>query len=60
MPISIRYVLLEKSIKVFPKPSGLKYNKYCQEYIHFSNRRHIKKNKPGCEKVLILQRPVQI
>ena len=26
MLISIRYVLLEKSIKVFSKPSGLKYD----------------------------------
>ena len=50
MPISIRYVSLEKSIKVFPKPSGLKYNKYCQEYIHFSNRRHIKKTNLAVKK----------
>ena len=64
MPISIRYVLLEKSIEVFSKPSGLKYDEYCKGYIHFSNRRHTKKIIPGHEweheKVLTLQKPVQI
>ena len=57
MRVTFRYVLLEKSIKVFSKPSGLKCNQYCQGYIHFSNRRHIKK-KPGREKVLTLQKSV--
>ena len=42
MPVSTGYVLLEKSIKVFSKPSGLKYGQYCKG-IHYSNRRHTKK-----------------
>ena len=45
MPVSTGYVLLEKSIKVFSKPSGLKYKQYFQGYIHFSNRRYTKKKK---------------
>ena len=35
--ISIRNVLLEKSINVFHKPFGLKNDERCLGYIHFSN-----------------------
>ena len=34
MHISVGNMLLEKSIKVFSKPSGLKCDKYCQIIIH--------------------------
>ena len=50
-------MLLEKSMKVFSKPSGLKYAQYCQGYIHFLNRRHTKKIAPSPDKVLSLQKP---
>ena len=53
-------MLLEKSIKVFSKPSGLKYKHYFQGYIHFSNRRYTKKKTPGRAKVSKLQKPVRI
>ena len=53
-------MLLEKSIKVFSKPSGLKSDQFCQGYIHFSNRRRTIKITPGREKVLAMQKPVQI
>ena len=53
-------MLLEKSIKVFSKPSGLKYKQYFQGYIHFSNRRYTKKITPGRAKVSKLQKPVRI
>ena len=59
IPASTGNVLLEKSIKVFSKPSGLKYNLHCQRYIHFSNRRHTKKITPAREKVMILQKLVR-
>ena len=52
-------MLLEKSIKVFSKPSGLKYDKYLEGYIDFFNRRHTKKT-PALGKVLQLQKPVRI
>ena len=58
MPVSIGHALLQKSIKVFPKPTRLKYDKHCKGYIHFSNRRHTKKITYGAEKVLTLQKPV--
>ena len=35
--------------------SGLKYDLYCQGYIHYSNRRHTQKITSGREKVLTLQ-----
>ena len=47
--MSIGNVLLEKSIYVFSKHSGPKYNK-----------RHTQKITPGHEKVLALQKPVRI
>ena len=42
------------------KPSGLKYDQYCQGYIDYSSRRHKQKITPGREKVLTLQKPVRI
>ena len=45
MPVSIGNVLLEKSIYFLSKHSGLKYDQYCQGYIHYSNRRHTQKKK---------------
>ena len=44
--------------KVFSKPSGLKYDYNCQEYINYFNRRRTKKVTLGIEKVLTLQKPV--
>ena len=55
IPVSIRNVFLEKSLKVFSKHSTLKYNQYCQGYIHFSNRRHTKNITLVREKVLTRQ-----
>ena len=43
MPVSIGNVLLEKLIYFLSKHSGLKYDQYCQGYIHYSNRRHTQK-----------------
>ena len=48
-----------RKVNIFSKPSGLKYE-YCQECIHYSNRRHTQKITPGREKVLILQKPIRI
>ena len=53
-------MLLEKSIKAFSKPSGIKYDKYYQGYTPFSNRRHTQKITSGREEVLTLQKLVQI
>ena len=51
--------VIRKVKKVFSKRSGLKFDYYCQEYIYFltENRKNIT---PVREKVLILQKPVQI
>ena len=49
--------------KVFSELSGFKYNnikQYCHGYIHYSNRRHRQKVTIGPEKVLTLQKPVQV
>ena len=55
-----RKCVIRKVKKVFTKPSGLKYDYYCQGYIHFSNRGRTKKLATGREKLLTLQKPVQI
>ena len=47
------------SLKYLVSHCRLKYDKYCQGYIHFSNKRH-KKITPSYEKVLTLQKPVWI
>ena len=60
IPVFIGNVLLEKSIYVFSKPFGFKYDLYCQGYIYYSNRRHAQKITPGSEKVLTLQKQVRI
>ena len=51
--------VMRKVKNVFSK-IRLKYDYYCQGYIHFSNRRHTKKITPGREKVLTLRKPVRI
>ena len=52
--------VIKKSLEVFSEPFGLKYDQYCQGYIHFSNRRHTKKVIPSREKVLALEKQVRI
>ena len=43
IPVSTGNVLLQKSIKVFSKPSGLKYDSYTEGYINYFNRIILKK-----------------
>ena len=52
--------VIRKVNKSFFKPSGFKYDEYCQEYIHFSSRRHTKEITSGYEKVLVLQKPISV
>ena len=52
--------VIRKVNKSFFKPSGFKYDQYCQEYIHFSSRRHTKEITSGYEKVLALQKPIPV
>ena len=52
--------VIRKVNKCFFKSSGFKYDKYCQEYIRFSSRRHTKEITSGYEKVLALQKPIPV
>ena len=52
--------VIRKVNKCFFKPSGFKYDKYCQKYIRFSSRRHTKEITSGYEKVLALQKPIPV
>ena len=56
--MSIRNVSLEKSLKVFPKPFGLKYM-FAKDLFIFPTE-NIQKITPSHEKELTLQKPVRI